>query len=100
MSGARLDPGHPVLGTAWFTADDPAAAAGSIEAYLDAGGRVLDTARIYGDSEDVLGDWIARAHEFLALWAEYFEEPGGAAALPRLGERRGRLVRRRERALG
>jgi len=67
MTGARLDPDRPVLGTAWFAADDPAAAAGSIQAYLDAGGRVLDTARIYGDSEDVLGGWLREHGEVPGL---------------------------------
>ncbi|MGN6327007.1 aldo/keto reductase [Pseudolysinimonas sp.] len=50
-----------VLGTAWFTAGAPGAVDASIATYLEAGGRVLDSARIYGDSEAVIGGWL-RAH--------------------------------------
>jgi aryl-alcohol dehydrogenase-like predicted oxidoreductase len=54
-----LDLSLPILlGTAWFSAGDETAADASITAYLEAGGRVLDTARIYGDSEDVIGAWL------------------------------------------
>jgi len=59
VRSAALDLSLPVLlGTAWFSAADESAADASITAYLDAGGHVLDTARIYGDSESVIGGWL------------------------------------------
>jgi aryl-alcohol dehydrogenase-like predicted oxidoreductase len=64
VRSAALDLSLPVLlGTAWFSSDDEAAADASITAYLEAGGRVLDSARIYGDSEDVIGGWLRRNGE-------------------------------------
>jgi aryl-alcohol dehydrogenase-like predicted oxidoreductase len=59
VRSSALDLSLPLLlGTAWFTPDDAAAADASITAYLGAGGRVLDTARVYGESEDVIGGWL------------------------------------------
>ncbi|GAA2075255.1 hypothetical protein GCM10009840_06470 [Pseudolysinimonas kribbensis] len=59
---SALDLSLPVvLGTGWFDPDVAGAVDASIATYLDAGGRVLDTGRVYGRSEDAIGDWF-RAH--------------------------------------
>jgi aryl-alcohol dehydrogenase-like predicted oxidoreductase len=51
-----------VLGCGSMSADDPRAAFAVLDAYHDAGGRMLDTARVYGTSEQVVGTWLrARA---------------------------------------
>jgi aryl-alcohol dehydrogenase-like predicted oxidoreductase len=44
-----------------MSAHDPRQAFAVLEAFRDAGGRTLDTARIYGSSEQVVGTWL-RAH--------------------------------------
>jgi aryl-alcohol dehydrogenase-like predicted oxidoreductase len=44
------------LGTASFQTSD---AFPALDAYFDAGGRDIDTARVYGRSEEVIGAWIA-----------------------------------------
>ncbi|WP_382310141.1 aldo/keto reductase [Herbiconiux sp. UC225_62] len=44
------------LGTASFQTSDAFAA---LDAYFEAGGRDIDTARIYGRSEEVVGAWMA-----------------------------------------
>ncbi len=53
-----------VLGTAFLTSEEPAPAFELLDAWLAAGGNVLDTAREYGDphwgrSEEVVGHWLA-----------------------------------------
>lgn len=51
-----------VLGTAYFLEDERAAAFELLDAWVDAGGNVLDTAREYGgwgQSETVIGRWLA-----------------------------------------
>jgi aryl-alcohol dehydrogenase-like predicted oxidoreductase len=44
-----------------MSAEDPQEAFAVLDAFQDAGGRMLDTARIYGTSEEVVGTWL-RAH--------------------------------------
>ena len=48
------------IGTAWFEPARKDAAFAVLDAYLQAGGNFIDTARIYGDytSEDILAEWI------------------------------------------
>ncbi|MCS5718049.1 aldo/keto reductase [Herbiconiux sp. CPCC 205763] len=43
------------LGTASFQSSD---AFSALDAYFDAGGRDIDTARVYGKSEEVIGAWM------------------------------------------
>ncbi len=47
------------LGTAFYRMDDSAACFELLDAYVAAGGTVIDSARSYGQSEDVLGAWFA-----------------------------------------
>jgi aryl-alcohol dehydrogenase-like predicted oxidoreductase len=59
VTGTALDLSFPaILGTGGFDVTRPAEVAALLEAYLDAGGRVLDTARVYGTSEDAIGAWL------------------------------------------
>ena len=44
-----------------MSAHDPQQAFAVLDAFRDAGGRMLDTARIYSSSEQVVGAWL-RAH--------------------------------------
>ena len=41
-----------------MSTDDSRQAFAVMDAFRDAGGRVLDTARIYGTSEEVVGSWL------------------------------------------
>jgi len=57
-----LDLGFPlVLGTFWFDAAAPDEVDVAIGTFIDGGGRVLDTARVYGTSEDAIGAWLRGA---------------------------------------
>ena len=54
-----------VLGTAFLTDDDPGPAFELLDAWLEAGGNCIDTAREYGDphwgkSERIIGRWLAK----------------------------------------
>ena len=47
------------LGSHYYRLDDSSRWRGLLDHYLDAGGTLLDTARSYGDSEQVIGRWLA-----------------------------------------
>ena len=52
-----------VLGTAWFSLKDKDLCFGLMDDFVAYGGNTLDTARIYGESEEVIGLWMeARAN--------------------------------------
>src|SRR5262245_39678547 len=58
----------------------------TLDAYYDAGGRDLDTARVYGDSEKTIGTWIRTRgieHEIRVLTKGGCSPPGRRK--PRLG---------------
>lgn len=44
-----------VLGTAFFTCADRQPWFDLLDAYVEAGGTVIDSGRVYGDSEEVIG---------------------------------------------
>lgn len=48
------------LGGVGYGPVDPAESAAAVEAYLDAGGNLIDTARVYGESEAIVGRILAR----------------------------------------
>ncbi len=47
------------LGSHYYRLDDSSRWRGLLDHYLEAGGTLLDTARSYGDSEQVIGRWLA-----------------------------------------
>lgn len=47
------------LGTAFFRVDAAEECFELLDAYVDAGGTLIDSGRVYGDSEEVLGRWLA-----------------------------------------
>jgi len=47
------------LGTAFFSVADVAPWHDLLDAYVGCGGNVIDSGRIYGDSEEVIGQWLA-----------------------------------------
>lgn len=47
------------LGTAFFTVQEQAAWFELLDAFLEQGGTLIDSARMYGDSEEVIGQWMA-----------------------------------------
>lgn len=47
-----------VLGSAWFTLDEREQWFRLMDAFIDHGGTAIDTARCYGQSEDVIGQWL------------------------------------------
>ena len=66
MQTARFEPlerevGRLVLGTTWFDQADSGAAFDNLDAFVELGGTVIDTAENYGrgDSETVIGRWLA-----------------------------------------
>ena len=66
MQTARFEPlgrevGRLVLGTTWFEPDDEDGAFANLDAFVELGGTVIDTAENYGrgDSETVIGRWLA-----------------------------------------
>jgi len=51
-----------VLGSAWFERPNRESVFSLLDAFREAGGNALDTARAYGPSEGLLGEWMARRH--------------------------------------
>lgn len=51
------------LGTAFYRLDDSEACFKLLDAYIAGGGTVIDSARTYGQSEDVLGQWFKERPE-------------------------------------
>lgn len=58
--GGRRPASALSLGTAFFSVADVAPWHDLLDAYVEAGGNVIDSGRIYGDSEEVIGQWLAR----------------------------------------
>ena len=67
MSATPLFRGIPlpisrlVLGTAFFRLSEMAACHQLLDAFVAAGGTLIDSGRVYGDSEAVIGAWLARS---------------------------------------
>jgi len=65
LSGGQLIPGieksvsRLALGTAFFTVREQWAWFELLDAFLEQGGTLIDSARVYGDSEEVIGQWMA-----------------------------------------
>lgn len=51
---------HLVLGTVRFSTDNPEFWFELLDRYVSVGGNVIDTARLYGTSEIVVGNWMAQ----------------------------------------
>jgi len=71
------------LGTAFFTLADKAQWFDLLDRFLALGGTVIDSGRVYGDSEAVLGEWLAarRVREQVVLITKG-GHGGSAAILP------------------
>ena len=58
--GIPLPISRLVLGTAFFRLAEMAACHQLLDAFVAAGGTLIDSGRVYGDSEAVIGSWLAR----------------------------------------
>lgn len=82
VSQAALGTGN--FGTAWGYGADAAQARAMFDRYLEAGGNFIDTADNYqvGESETLLGGFIASVRERIVLASKYTLGPAPAAAGP------------------
>ncbi|HZU13658.1 MAG TPA: aldo/keto reductase [Chloroflexota bacterium] len=72
-----------VLGTVFFGSSDPDTAHGLLDAFRAAGGTAIDTARHYGDAEDVIGTWLARQNREEIVIAGKGAHPHGSPRITR-----------------
>lgn len=86
----RLDGGPPVsgiskpisrlaLGTAFYRLENKPAWFGILDDFVSSGGTLVDTGRAYGESEEVLGEWLAsrNAREHVVLITKCGHGPDG-----------------------
>jgi len=52
-----------VLGSAWFSLSERELCFSLLDEFVAQGGNAVDTARLYGESEDVIGQWMAARGE-------------------------------------
>jgi len=87
-----------VLGTAWFSLKDRDLCFGLTDDFVAYGGNTLDTARIYGESEKVIGLWMeARANRegmVVVTKGGLSEEDPGRLAVEGFCEKVGRDITR------
>lgn len=74
-----------VLGTAWFNLPQKEASFRLMDAFVLQGGTAIDTARIYGDGEAIIGEWMAtrgnRNHIFVITKGGLSEKDGSRLAV-------------------
>ena len=58
VAGIRKPVSQLALGTSWYSLKDKESLFGILDAFAASGGTTLDTARCYGESENVIGLWM------------------------------------------